>query len=446
MKRIIFSLAIFMLFASGSYKANPMMHGSVNFGYFYYELSPYGEWIEIDADLIVWRPSRVNFRWSPYSVGRWIWTDYGWYWESYEPFGNITYHYGRWIYDDYYGWIWIPDYEWAPAWVEWRYDDLYIGWAPLPPYATFRIDIGIHFTVNWHPPYYHWHFVSYNRFGYDRVYNYFVADHRVRRFFNRTKLRTNYEYRNGRVVNRGIERRFVERRAGRSITTRNLQFSSQRNGNSAGSRSVLRVYVPGEKTLGKYRSIDRSNIKRAHKTSILRDKVAVTRPDFTKGRRSTREKYKDNSNVIRKNYSPDRVIKKKEKYRTNTKTYKRNDAINRKKSRESSEIRESILFKNEAVRKSKKKEEIKSKLKNEKGINKYFPRVGTPAKRKPIRVLKGTNSAGYQSKNDKRAYKKKSTIMESRKSSVSNSKRTTNRNKAANPQSRKVKRNSVRER
>ena len=31
------------------------------------------------------------------------------------------------------GWFWIPGDEWAPAWVDWRYSNDYVGWAPLPP-------------------------------------------------------------------------------------------------------------------------------------------------------------------------------------------------------------------------------------------------------------------------------------------------------------------------
>ncbi len=60
------------------------------------------------------------------------------------------------IYDDYYGWLWYPDYEWAPAWVEWRYDNNYIGWAPLHPYAVFSVSVGIYFTNTYYTPYYHW--------------------------------------------------------------------------------------------------------------------------------------------------------------------------------------------------------------------------------------------------------------------------------------------------
>jgi hypothetical protein len=40
------------------------------------------------------------------------------------------------------GWVWVPDYEWGPAWVSWRSNDDYIGWAPLPPEATWDYDTG----------------------------------------------------------------------------------------------------------------------------------------------------------------------------------------------------------------------------------------------------------------------------------------------------------------
>jgi hypothetical protein len=35
--------------------------------------------------------------------------------------------------DPYYGWVWVPDTVWGPAWVGWREGGNYIGWAPLPP-------------------------------------------------------------------------------------------------------------------------------------------------------------------------------------------------------------------------------------------------------------------------------------------------------------------------
>jgi hypothetical protein len=62
-------------------------------------------------------------------------------WVSDEPWGWATYHYGRWANVDGTGWVWVPGYQWAPAWVSWRYGGGYAGWAPLPP-ATF---VGVEF-------------------------------------------------------------------------------------------------------------------------------------------------------------------------------------------------------------------------------------------------------------------------------------------------------------
>lgn len=199
------------------------MHGG---GYFYSELSSYGTWIELDYGTLVWRPTIIKRSWAPYSYGSWIWTDYGWYWDSYEPYGYIVFHYGRWYYDDYYGWIWVPDYEWAPAWVEWRYDDDYIGWAPLSPYASFSINVGIYFTTNYYVPYTHWHFVNYNNFCNTHVYNYYAGPEYKYRIYSRTKVRTNYDYYNGRVRNRGVDLKYVENRSGQKIRQRDIYRES----------------------------------------------------------------------------------------------------------------------------------------------------------------------------------------------------------------------------
>ena len=217
MKKLIIIIAAIISF-SFIENETKAMHG----GYFYSELSSYGTWIELDYGVLAWRPIIMRTNWAPYSQGRWIWTDSGWYWDSYEPFGYIVFHYGRWYYDDYYGWMWIPDNEWAPAWVEWRYDDAYIGWAPLSPYASFSISVGIYFTTNYYVPYSHWHFVRYNHFCNSHVYNYYVGPKYKYRIYSRTKIRTNYDYYNGRVRNRGVDLRYVETRSGQKIRQRDI--------------------------------------------------------------------------------------------------------------------------------------------------------------------------------------------------------------------------------
>src|SRR5512133_478309 len=81
--------------------------GGVTYDTFHGALSPYGEWVSVGAYGQVWRP-RVAAGWRPY-------------------------YQGRWAYDDFYGWVWVPGYQWAPAWVSWRYSGDVVGWAPLAP-------------------------------------------------------------------------------------------------------------------------------------------------------------------------------------------------------------------------------------------------------------------------------------------------------------------------
>ena len=115
----------------------------VSFDFFYDSLSPYGEWIEVGDYGYCWRPAGVDQDWAPYSDGYWTYTDAGWTWVSYEDYGGIVYHYGRWAKVEDEGWVWVPDYEWGPAWVSWRKNDDYVGWAPLPAEAHWQRERGI---------------------------------------------------------------------------------------------------------------------------------------------------------------------------------------------------------------------------------------------------------------------------------------------------------------
>ena len=96
-------------------------------------LSPYGEWVDVAPYGRVWRPVHVEAGWRPYSNGHWERTDAGWYWASDEPWGWATYHYGRWDLTTAYGWVWLPQTQWGPAWVTWREGGGYAGWAPMRP-------------------------------------------------------------------------------------------------------------------------------------------------------------------------------------------------------------------------------------------------------------------------------------------------------------------------
>ncbi len=98
----------------------------------YEYLSYYGEWVQMPPYGMVWRPGVVA-GWAPFYNGHWVWSNYGWAWVSYEPFGWLVYHYGNWNYDYGLGWYWCPGHRWSPARVQWYTFGEYTAWAPLPP-------------------------------------------------------------------------------------------------------------------------------------------------------------------------------------------------------------------------------------------------------------------------------------------------------------------------
>src|SRR6185503_19526629 len=66
-----------------------------------------------------------------------------WYWVSDEPWAWATYHYGRWQLAGGYGWVWVPETVWAPAWVSWREGGGYVGWAPMPPEPRGGVSVSV---------------------------------------------------------------------------------------------------------------------------------------------------------------------------------------------------------------------------------------------------------------------------------------------------------------
>lgn len=154
---------------------------NVDYKEFYDELSPHGEWIEVKGNDIgvdlkkgtssgeskrsisfndlfgvneafaddvslgaffVWKPApnlAVGVAagepvvYTPYSNGQWVYTSNGWYFRAASEPEEITHHYGRWVYTPSMGWLWVPGRVWAPAWVDWREQDDYVAWTPIPP-------------------------------------------------------------------------------------------------------------------------------------------------------------------------------------------------------------------------------------------------------------------------------------------------------------------------
>jgi hypothetical protein len=279
MKRLLIALPLLLAFAFGTqlnaqYSHSPQaaFHAYGGFGhvgFFYRPLLQYGEWIELQPGFYAWRPHRLSYGWHPYMIGQWVWSDYGWYWISQEPYGWAVYHYGRWFYDDYYGWIWIPHDVWGPAWVEWRYDDDYIGWAPLPPYAGFHENIGIHFTIAWNAPYNYWCFVQHHHFTKGNYSQYVASSTTTRRLITTTRSARQYDMDRGAVFNRGIDRSFIEKQGRVRIDAYRVARSTSQRENVIRSSGMNRIESYRPDPTPERTQPDRISARRASRGSSL---------------------------------------------------------------------------------------------------------------------------------------------------------------------------------
>jgi hypothetical protein len=212
----VFSFAVFPLAT-----ASADVSFSVDVGVFHDALAPQGRWIHHDRWGDVWTPSYVAHGWRPYSVGHWVYTDFGWTWASDEDWGWATYHYGRWVFDPDQGWLWIPGSEWAPAWVAWRSGGGYVGWAPLP---ADEIRYGVRYEPRIEP--FAYCFVEERHLVHPSVFSLVVPVARNVTFIATTANFTHYDVVDHRVFNRGIEVERVERVSGHAVPR--LQVTERR--------------------------------------------------------------------------------------------------------------------------------------------------------------------------------------------------------------------------
>ncbi len=147
-------------------------------------LARYGRWVSTRWGR-AWAPN-VWRDWRPYTVGAWVDGQDGREWRSDEPWGWATYHYGRWGFDDRLGWVWVPDTEYAPAWVAFRDGDDYTGWAPLPPQSSYG-DIDAWDYNRWYAP--SWIYVPRARFYSGRIAASVLPWRYNRNYWDRTQHR-----------------------------------------------------------------------------------------------------------------------------------------------------------------------------------------------------------------------------------------------------------------
>ena len=195
--------------------------------FFYNNLSG-GNWIEVGNYGYCWQPDEAvsDRAWRPYADGYWAYTDDGWTWISYEDFGWATYHYGRWVRLADYGWVWVPGYEWGPAWVSWRTGGNYIGWAPLPPETEYVYTsrpltghLDVEFDIG--PGYYN--FVDVRFIGEPVLRSRIVPVEQNVVYVNQTVNVTNITYKNKIVYNYGPDINVVNQYSTRPIQKLKLE-------------------------------------------------------------------------------------------------------------------------------------------------------------------------------------------------------------------------------
>jgi hypothetical protein len=99
-------------------------HGKIDFDAVMQDLNPYGTWKQVGA---LWAYTPLD-HYQPYTHGRWLYTDFGWYWSGTEPHSWVTEHYGYWKRGADKVWAWYPGPYWVPNIVEIRAAPTHLGW------------------------------------------------------------------------------------------------------------------------------------------------------------------------------------------------------------------------------------------------------------------------------------------------------------------------------
>ncbi|TCN70493.1 DUF6600 domain-containing protein [Acetobacteroides hydrogenigenes] len=273
--------------------SQPQPYESISQSQFYDDLAPYGRWVQLNHYGLVWQPWDLPYGWRPYSDGYWVYTDYGWTFESDVPYGWAVYHYGRWAFDSRFGWVWVPGYEWGPAWVAWRYGDGYVGWAPLAPEVVWSahggfgrggvdIEIGIGGFA--------WCFVNELHFCNRHIRDYLEVPARNVTIIRRSRNVTHYHVVDNRIMNSSISREDAERFTRQRVER--YRVSEARSRSEAGlspKNDELRIYQPRVQPLPSRGDVRRS-IPNGRVVNSSQSRVARETPEQTQQRHNEEAK------------------------------------------------------------------------------------------------------------------------------------------------------------
>lgn len=319
---------------------------AVDYTYFYNELSPHGEWIEVSAadlgldlknsqeqgsiwdDLIgvrtayaqdvdfgmffVWRPSpelAVTVSagepavYTPYNNGQWLNTDAGWYFAAATPQEDLTCHYGRWILDPVLGWVWVPGRVWSPSWVEWRENDDYIAWAPVPPGIYIR-DNAVSIMIlneNRYTIVEKRHFIEPSVYK----YKYHYVENKNKIMIKEMIKTDGVMIKNKTVINKGPEVYAIEKSTGKKIEQVKIKKTGKRD-ETGFSGSEISVFTPEFK---KSKEVKNKPVSKPEKPVSFKDAKKMDKEE--KG--GMKEKDKSGKNVQKEMKKEDKGVRKEGK-------------------------------------------------------------------------------------------------------------------------------------
>jgi hypothetical protein len=288
----------------------------------------------------------------PYTNGQWVNTDAGWYFKAPTPVEETVSHYGRWVNSPTAGWLWVPGRVWAPAWVDWKQNDDYVSWAPLPPSVYINngtmsapiIDDNNYLIVNrkyfLEPTVY-----RYNNVYYDNGNTILLSD------MKRTDGIVVY---NNTIINRGPDVNIIQTIYGRNIDLVKIQHVRNFNEIRYSDREYF-VYRPDFK---KYKSKDNKYFK-------LNEPKSYKKYDDWKVRKNEEKEYKKEEKEIRKeNKQVEKEINKGNKHESynNGKKNKGNENVKKNSGNENVKKNSS----NENVKKNSGNENVKKQKNSEK--------------------------------------------------------------------------------
>lgn len=327
---------------------------SVDYKEFYDELAPHGEWIEVKAEDIgvelkkgsasgkshrtisfsdffgvkeanadagfgaffVWQPAPnlavgvvagETPQYVPYTNGQWINTDAGWYFRAASEPEEITHHYGRWVHSPSVGWVWVPGRVWAPAWVDWRIQDDYIAWTPVPP--SYYIVNNTIIT----PPVYEERYVVVER-------RYFVEPVIYTHIITETPFVVTTWTRpegivvvNNTVINRGPEVMVIQNVIGAPIPVVTVSHVKTKS-KVIYTSSQFNVYTPDFKKVKIKNKITKTTVTSPHnyvsyENAVVKNKVGKQDRENSRGKENSGGQKFDEKGKLKKEYIDDRNMK-----------------------------------------------------------------------------------------------------------------------------------------